>query len=91
MLQPKDKERLARLEADIPWIKESLGRLESGLEKLHELYEEHLTHHRNGSSGGQNGGGVTIVIGSKTVATLLTAVVAVAGVVGAYLKRQGII
>ena len=35
MLGPTDKERLAALEAGIPWIKDSLGRIELGQKELH--------------------------------------------------------
>ena len=89
-LSPSDKERLATLEADIPWIKESLGRTEGLLTDLNSLLGDHLIHHRNGSpSDGQNGG-VSVVIGGKTMATLLSAAAAV-GLIGAYLKKQGLI
>ena len=35
MLEPSDKERLATLEADIPWIKGALERIEMGQKELH--------------------------------------------------------
>ena len=35
MLEPSDKERLATLEADIPWIKGALERIELGQKELH--------------------------------------------------------
>ena len=68
MLDPSDKERLATLEADIPWIKDALGRLDLGQKELHKMVEDHLIGHRNGSAGtnGQNGG-VTIVITKKAL------------------------
>ena len=90
-LSPSDKERLATLEADIPWIKDSLERTEGLLTDLHSLVGDHLIHHRNGSSSDGQNGGVALVIGGKTMAALLTALVAAVGLAGAYLKKQGLI
>ena len=93
MLNPSDKERLAALEADIPWIKESLGRTESLLTDLHSLVEGHLIDHGHipGQQTGPQNGGVAIVVGGKTMAALLTAAAGAVGLIGAYLKKQGLI
>lgn len=67
MLNPTDKERLATLEAGIPWIKELLDRLVAGQEKLHNALEAHIAHPANGN--GSNGG-VQIIIGKKALGGL---------------------
>lgn len=94
MLERTDKERLASLEADIPWIKESLGRLESGLKDLHELFEDHLIHHRSssGTNGNGSNGGVQIIIGKRALGVLATVPIGgtLAGI-AAYLKFLGVL
>ena len=72
MLDRSDKERLAALETDIPWIKETLGRLELGLKEVHKSVESHLTSPRHGNGGSGNGTrGISIQIGQKTSLAIL--------------------
>ena len=40
MLSPSDKERLATLEADIPWIKGALARIELATTELHDKLKD---------------------------------------------------
>jgi len=72
MIERTEAERLATLEADIPWIKESLARLELGVKEVHQSCESHITRHdgipRNGN------GGISVNIGRKTALALLAAI-----------------
>ena len=68
MLERTDKERLATLEADIPWIKKSLTRLERGQTALHGSIEAHLSHPVSGN--GTGNGGVQIIIGKRALGLL---------------------
>lgn len=57
-----DKERIAILENDRKWIRESLVRIEAaGIEAIESL-GKHLNHHQRGS-----GSGLTLIVGRKTV------------------------
>lgn len=77
MLDPSDKERLATLEADIPWIKGSLVRLELSVKEVHKSVESHLISRRHLVDG--NGvpiaspaiTGVSIQIGQKTAIAII--------------------
>ena len=92
MLERSDKERLATLEADSSWIKESLERLELGQKEFHRSMEQHLVRHRgNGAANGGNGG-VQIIIGKRTLVLLMT--VPVGGIVSGalvYLRALGLL
>ena len=86
MLNPSDKERLASLEADIPWIREALGRLELGQKEVRKLVEDHLIRPRNNSSGTNGKNGITITIGRKTIG----AIIALPGL-WAFLQSLGVV
>ena len=88
MLNQTDKERLATLEADIPWIKDALGRLELGQKELHKSHEKHLAHHRGDGSINGNGG-VKIIIGKRALGLLAS--VPVGGTVAGVLRSLGVL
>jgi len=82
VLEPSDKERLATLEANIPWIIGSLERLELAEKERAKTLERHLLKH------GNRNGGVQIIIGKRAL-TLLASIPLGGGAVAAYLKSIG--
>ena len=77
MLELSDKERLATLEADIPWIKGALARLELSMNEVHKSVETHLLSRRHLVNG--NGvpiappsvTGLSIQVGQKTAIAII--------------------
>jgi len=84
MLQRSDKERLATLEAHIPWIRGSLGRIELGDKERSKALERHLRNHPNGNG---NGGSITVVLGRKTLTALVMAILGGGGGIWALLQN----
>ena len=73
MLQQTDRERLATLEADRTWIKDTLVRLELAMAEVHKSVEAHLTAPRRHLVNG-NGvpiTGINIQVGQKTALAIL--------------------
>lgn len=85
MLNRTDKERLATLEAIVPRIEQTVNRIEKAQGEAHMRMDEHINYTKTNGTGN---GGVTIVVGRKTIAALATTIL---GGFGAYLKTQGII
>jgi len=81
MLTQTDKERLSVLEANIPWIKDAIARIELAEKERVKSLEKHLMKHPNGT------GGVQIIIGRKALGLLATGP---AGALIAWLHTQGV-
>ena len=92
MIDQTDKERLVRLETDVAWIKGALGRIEESLQDHHNHLDAHIEKYRAGSSSNGSNGGITIVVGKKTVGLIATLPLAgvVTGVLG-YLRSIGLL
>lgn len=72
MLNLTDKERLATLEADIPWIREVLARLDLSMIEVHKSMEAHLISRRHLANGnGTPIQGISIQVGQKTAIAVL--------------------
>lgn len=87
MLERSDKERLAVLETNTEWIKESMERIELGQKESSKSLERHLLKHPNGNGNG----GVQIIVGKKAMGLIASALAT--GPIAAllvYLRSQGL-
>ena len=88
MLDQSDKERLAILETNIPWIKDSVARIELAEKERAKALERHLLNHPNGNGNG----GVRIIIGKKALTVLVSGLATgPLAALFAYLRSQGFI
>tara|TARA_Y100000310_G_scaffold334179_1_gene413308 strand:- start:11158 stop:11454 length:297 start_codon:yes stop_codon:yes gene_type:complete len=97
MLEQTDRERLAVVENDAKWVRESLDRLwtsytdglaalELSQKELVKSLDKHLTHHRRGNGNG----GINLSIGRGTAAVLISTIFGTGGLLWVLLGLPGV-